>query len=265
MSFFGELISTVFERRYQKTLTNEVDDRTTPDLCEALLSSQGEVSGVVLARKILERYESMSTAEKLSFFEYMTRELEFDIGAIRASVDAYQATPNETTYRQMTSASDPRRKQLARRLNQILGATGKLVAMRGDLLQELPTHPHLAPLDVDLENLFLSWFNRGFLVLRPISWQSPADTLEKIIAYEAVHTIDSWDDLRLRVEPSDRRCFGFFHPAMVDEPLIFVQVALTKGIPNSIQNLLADDRAPIDAAEADTAVFYSITNCQAPS
>jgi malonyl-CoA decarboxylase len=117
-------------------------------------------------------------------------------------------------------------------------------------------------LDIDFRHLFASWFNRGFLVLRPISWESPAHILEKIIAYEAVHAIDSWDDLRRRLEPEDRRCFAFFHPAMPDEPLIFVEVALTKGIPTSVQALLAEDRAAMPADEADTAVFYSISNCQ---
>jgi len=120
----------------------------------------------------------------------------------------------------------------------------------------------LEPLDVDLRHLFASWFNRGFLVLRPIDWASPADILEKIIAYEAVHEIDSWDDLRRRLKPTDRRCFGFFHPAMADEPLIFVEVALTKGVPSSVQDLLADEREEIAAEDADTAVFYSISNCQ---
>jgi len=129
-------------------------------------------------------------------------------------------------------------------------------------LSVIKDRPELGPLDVDFKHLFSSWFNRGFLVLRPISWSSPADILEKIIAYEAVHAIDSWDDLRLRLKPDDRRCFGFFHPSMPSEPLIFVEVALTKGIPNSIQALLADERDPINAADADTAVFYSISNCQ---
>ena len=135
--------------------------------------------------------------------------------------------------------------------------------MRKDLLQMMREDPKLEPLDVDFQHLLASWFNRGFLVLQPINWSSPAEVLEKIIAYEAVHAIDSWDDLRRRLQPSDRRCFGFFHPAMPNEPLIFVEVALTKGIPNSIQTLLADGRAPIEADEADTAVFYSISNCQA--
>jgi malonyl-CoA decarboxylase len=100
-------------------------------------------------------------------------------------------------------------------------------------------------------------------VLRPLNWDSPAGILEKIIEYEAVHAIDSWDDLRRRLQPVDRRCFGFFHPTMADEPLIFVEVALTKGVPNSVQGLLAEDRATLEPGDADTAVFYSISNCQA--
>ena len=135
--------------------------------------------------------------------------------------------------------------------------------MRADLLRLGEKEPELQALDLDFRHLFASWFNRGFLVLRPINWESPAHILEKIIAYEAVHAIDSWDDLRRRLEPADRRCFAFFHPSMPDEPLIFVEVALNKGIPRSVQALLAEDRAAMPAEEADTAVFYSISNCQA--
>jgi malonyl-CoA decarboxylase len=134
--------------------------------------------------------------------------------------------------------------------------------MRKDLIAFAKESADLAPVGVDLKSLFISWFNRGFLVLRPINWSSPAEILEKIIAYEAVHAINSWEDLRARLQPEDRRCFAFFHPAMPDEPLIFVEVALTKGIPNSIQDLLEPNRDPISTEDADTAVFYSISNCQ---
>ncbi len=263
MSFFGELISTVFERRYQKALSEEVDERTTSELCEALLSSQGDVSGVMLARSLFKRYAGMDISEKTAFFEFLTHELEIDYDNVVSALSAYKENPGKETYRLFSEAVEPRRQELARRLNQVPGATGKLVEMRKDLLKVIQERPDLAPLDVDLRHLFSSWFNRGFLVLRPINWHSPADILDKIIAYEAVHAIDSWDDLRRRLQPSDRRCFGFFHPAMADEPLIFVQIALTQGIPNSIQGLLSDDRTAIEAEDADTAVFYSISNCQA--
>jgi len=262
MSYFGELISTVFERRYQKALSNEVDGRTTSDLCHALLSSHGEVSGVTLARNLLDRYAAMSHEEKTQFFEFMTHELEIDADDVISALEAYKEKPGKGTYRAFALACEPRRQELARRLNQVHGATGRLVQMRKDLLGMMNERPDLEPLDVDLRHLFASWFNRGFLVLRPIDWSSPAEILEKIIAYEAVHEIDSWDDLRRRLKPTDRRCFGFFHPSMPDEPLIFVEVALTKGVPSSVQDLLADAREEIEAEDADTAVFYSISNCQ---
>ena len=263
MSFFSELVSTIFERRYQKVLLKETEGKTTVELADALLGSIGEVSGVTLARSILDRYAIMSSNEKLDFFEFMTDKLEIDPESVIKTLDAFKINPNKATYQAFAEASEPKRQELARRLNQVPGATAQLVKLRKDLLGMVKDRPKLGPLDVDLKHLFASWFNRGFLVLRPINWSSPADILEKIIAYEAVHAIHSWDDLRLRLKPTDRRCFGFFHPSMPDEPLIFVEVALTKGIPNSIQELLADERDPINAADADTAVFYSISNCQA--
>ena len=263
MSFFSELVSTIFERRYQKVLLKETEDKTTVELADALLGSIGEVSGATLARSILDRYAVMAPNEKLDFFEFMTDKLEIDPEYVIKALDAFKIDPSKATYQAFAEASEPKRQELARRLNQVPGATGQLVKLRKDLLGMVKDRPKLGPLDVDLKHLFSSWFNRGFLVLRPINWSSPADILEKIIAYEAVHAIHSWDDLRLRLKPTDRRCFGFFHPSMPDEPLIFVEVALTKGIPNSIQELLADERDPINAADADTAVFYSISNCQA--
>ena len=263
MSYFSGLISTIFERGYQKALSKEADARTTPQLCDALLSSHGEVSGATLAHTLLDRYAGMSASEKAGFFQYMTHELELDPKAVIRTLDAYQTNPGKGTYRAFAAASEPKRQELARRMNQVPGATGQLVQMRKDLLGLIKDHPDLEPLDVDFRHLFASWFNRGFLVLRPIDWTSPAGILEKIIAYEAVHEIGSWEDLRLRLKPTDRRCFGFFHPSMGDEPLIFVEVALTKGVPSSVQDLLAEGRDTIEAEDADTAVFYSISNCQA--
>lgn len=262
MSFFSELVATVFERRYQKALSSETDGRETSALCEALLGSLGEVSGGTLARNILDRYAGMSAKEKAMFFNYMTHDLELNPEDVIRTLTAYKKAPSKATYKAFAAASEPKRQELARRLNQVPGATGQLVTMRKDLLRMMRDRPDLEPLDVDFRHLFASWFNRGFLVLRPINWASPADILEKIIAYEAVHAIDSWDDLRRRLKPADRRCFGFFHPSMADEPLIFVEVALTKGIPNSVQGLLADEREEINPEDADTAVFYSISNCQ---
>ncbi|MBK0328547.1 malonyl-CoA decarboxylase [Rhodobacteraceae bacterium F11138] len=262
MSFLADLLSTVFERRYRGAAGPDPAGRTIQELSTDLLGASGEVSGMALARHILDRYAGKEDDEKLAFFQFMTTDLGIDADAVRSALDAFQSAPDKASYRAFLAASEPRRQELARRLNQVPGATGKLVGMRKDLLRLADKAPELHMVDLDFRHLFASWFNRGFLVLRPISWESPADILDKIIAYEAVHAFDSWDDLRRRLQPEDRRCFAFFHPAMPSEPLIFVQVALTRGVPGSVQTLLADDRDVLPAGQADTAVFYSISNCQ---
>jgi malonyl-CoA decarboxylase len=263
MSFLADLLSTVFERRYRGALEPDQKGRSIQELSNDLLGSSGEVSGSALARLILDQYAAMNPDQKLEFFRFLTDKMGVQPDEVRTALTAYEADPSKATYRAFMAASEPKRQELIRRLNQVVGATGQLVDMRRDLLVAVKTEPELAVVDLDMRHLFASWFNRGFLVLRPINWASPADILEKIIAYEAVHAIDSWDDLRRRLQPTDRRCFGFFHPAMPNEPLIFVEVALTQGVPSSVQGLLADERLAIAADDADTAVFYSISNCQA--
>ena len=261
MSILADLLMTLFERRY--ATDRDGDDRPLPALFHELLTSRGEVSGVQLARKILDRYASLDDNGRRDVFEYLLVEMDIDVAAVESALKAYAATPGRSTYRQLGRAVEPGRQELARRLNQVPGATGELVRMREDLLRFSRDNPMLGVVDLDFRHLFSSWFNRGFLVLRQISWSSPANILEKIIAYESVHAIQSWDDLRSRLQPADRRCFAFFHPVMPDEPLIFVEVALTRGVPDSIQDVLAETRDVIEPAQADTAVFYSISNCQA--
>lgn len=252
----------MFERRYRSALEPELEGRSIEELCGDLLGSSGEISGAVTARHILDRYAAMEPPEKLRFFEFLAQDMGIDADAVRRTLADFETRPSLQSYRAFATAAEPRRQELARRLNQIPGATAQLVQMRDDMLGFARSHPTLGPVDHDFRHLLSSWFNRGFLVLRPIDWESPAEVLEKIIAYEAVHTIDSWDDLRRRVQPSDRRCFAYFHPAMPNEPLIFVEVALTKGVPGSVQALLSDTRVELNAEDADTAVFYSISNCQ---
>jgi malonyl-CoA decarboxylase len=165
----------------------------------------------------------------------------------------------------LARAADPPRQELLRRMNMSPGGTAALVAVRKELLGHVVREPALKLLDADLKHLFASWFNRGFLVLHRIDWGAPAAVLEKLFAYEAVHEIQGWDDLRRRLAP-DRRCFGFFHPALPGEPLIFVEVALVEGLAAAVQPLLARDddeqAAHQRAASADTAIFNSISNCQ---
>jgi malonyl-CoA decarboxylase len=259
---FADILSSVFERRQWIWERPPKPGARLDDLARTLMGNRGEATGMALAHDLLQAYAASSPEARRAFFDFVMHDLDIDADAVRAALAAYENDPGKATYRAYAEAAEPRRQELIRRLNQEPGGTARLVGMRSDLLKILPEAPHLAPLDLDFRHLFASWFNRGFLVLRPINWETPAHLLEKIIAYEAVHAIGSWSALRARLKPADRRCFAFFHPAMPDEPLIFVEVALTRGIPGSVDRLLADDRDETRAADADTAVFYSISNCQ---
>src|SRR5581483_113175 len=232
------------------------------DLCEALLSGRGEASGVALADQILAEYEELTTGPRIAFFETLARTFGHDGERIEAAIAAWRQTPSAATAAELHRASEPRRLELLRRLNLAPGGTAALVRMREQLMDAMDHREDLAVINSDFIHLFSSWFNRGFLVLRRIDWSSPAMILEKIIRYEAVHQIRDWDDLRRRIDPPDRRCYAFFHPAMVDEPLIFVEVALARGIPAAIAQILSDKREEVEPGRATTAAFYSITNCQ---
>jgi malonyl-CoA decarboxylase len=256
VSLLADLLTTVFDRRYAGA--ERADDRPLAELCRDLLATRSEAQGLELGRRILDRYAALDDPGRHEALRVLDG-FDLDADALSDALDAYREAPDAASYRALMAAAEPPRQELARRLNRVPGATARLVAMRADLLRL--DEPALGRLDLDLRHLFSSWFNPGFLVLRPITWESPASVLQRIIAYEAVHAIASWDDLRGRLEPPDRRCFAFFHPAMPDEPLIFVEVALTRGVPSSIQALLAEDREP--EPRPDTAAFYSISNCQA--
>ena len=240
-------------------------------LTHAMLSQRGEASGAAIARELQAAARALSDPQLLEFYRFLSDGFGPDPDALRSAAEAYLATPDAHTASRLFDAAEPERQELLRRMNMSPGGTAALVAMRRDLLARGRQDPSLRPLDTDLRHLFGSWFNRGFLELRRIDWQTPAATLEKLIAYEAVHEIAGWDDLRRRLAP-DRRCFAFFHPALPGEPLIFVEVALTEGLATAVQPLLARDddtaRATLDAERraramrADTAIFYSISNCQ---
>lgn len=263
MPVVSDLLTSVFERRPRLTGSAKDDGRPMDALIDALVGTAGEASGQMLARIILDRYASLTDEEKLSFFRHLVEAMTINPDEVREAVDQYQQDPSRSSYQRLKASVRPARVELIGRLNKVPEGTSRLVAMRRDLLRLVKKDQSLAELDLDFKQLFGAWFNRGFLVLRPITWDSPAKILEKIIAYEAVHAIDTWDELRRRIQPKDRRCFAFFHPAMADEPLIFVEVALTKGVPGSIQTLLSEDRLELDDDQANTAVFYSISNCQA--
>ena len=264
MTAFADLLSVVFARRSKREPAPALySDVSLSELANRLVKSTGETSALAMAQSILDGFDKLGDDGKLEFFRDLAKSMDINPDEVRKTLDAYEKQQGKSAYRAFAAAAEPARQELIRRLNRVPGATGSLVRMRADLLRLGKNEPQLEALDLDFRHLFYSWFNRGFLVLRPISWESPAHILEKIIAYEAVHAIESWEDLRRRLKPEDRRCFAFFHPAMPDEPLIFVEVALNQGIPGSVQTLLAQDREALVVDDADTAVFYSISNCQA--
>ncbi|WP_299625165.1 malonyl-CoA decarboxylase family protein [uncultured Tateyamaria sp.] len=258
--FLGDLLSHLFDRHNPER--SKDDTRDIYNLCRALMSAEGEVSGYRLATTVLARYSALTDDEKLAFFQFLNSEMEFDAARLAELAADYAFAPTDSLYQELTQTAEPRRQELLRRLNQPMGATANIVAMRVDLLRLSRDHPDLKRTDSDMVHLLRSWFNRGFLVLKQISWDTPARILDKIVAYEAVHQINDWDDLRRRLYPPDRRCFAFFHPSMPDEPLIFVEVALTTDVPGSVDLLLSEGRTPISAEDARVAVFYSISNCQ---
>ena len=230
------------------------------DLCRQLVDHRGEASGLALASEILSFYQALSAEQRSAFFELLSERFGPDPKGIMDAADAYRASPRFETLAALAAAVEAPRRKLLRRLNMVPHGTAELVKMRGQLLTVVPKRPAVRALDSDLRHLLIAWFNRGFLVMDRIDWSSPANVLEKIAAYEAVHEIQSWDDLRARLA-KDRRCFAFFHPAMPDDPLIFVQVALTNEMAFEIGPLIARDRPIVDDRSADTAIFYSISNC----
>jgi malonyl-CoA decarboxylase len=232
-------------------------------LAAALLSERGEASGAAVARELIACLRALPPDDRLAVLHGWGEGLAPDPDRLRQAARSYLEDPGPATATALHDAAEPPRQELLRRMNMAQGGTAMLVALRRELLPHLRADAALRPLDHDLLHLFASWFNRGFLELRRIDWDTPAAILEKLITYEAVHEIDGWTDLRRRLLP-DRRCFAFFHPALPNEPLIFVEVALTAGLAGAVQPLLAPpaDGAGHPPKGADTAIFYSISNCE---
>ncbi len=268
MTFLQGLLSNISTRTRllgsaaNATQSSDAHLHALSSACETLMQRGGEASQIMTAQRALTHYQQLEPEERLAFFSLLASDYAAEPGAIHAAYQAYCETEDNAALEKLFNACEPRRQDLLRRLNLCPGGTFELVKMRADLLKQLRHAPELAALNSDFSHLFNSWFNRGFLVLESIDWNTPAAVLEKLIQYEAVHAISDWRDLRRRLDPEDRRCYAFFHPATGDEPLIFVEVALCKGIPDNVQRILEHgEEVPLD--EADTAVFYSISNCQA--
>ena len=246
---------------------NWLQDREFDDaplaLAESVLSATGEVSSLVYAERLLDKIEAMDDQDLAEMISSLADTHDLDAAALSAAASSYAGNPDSNGLATISRLAEPRWVELFRRLNATNGGTVRLVRLRERILGMTRSNAAAARLDNGLQSLLRMWFNPGFLILQPIDWSTPANILEKVIAYEAVHAISSWDDLRARLAPEDRRCFAFFHPLMPEEPLIFVEVALTEDIPRAIEPVLQIEREALAAQAASTAVFYSISNCQA--
>jgi malonyl-CoA decarboxylase len=254
---------TSFLRKLLGGLQEGLDRRThhVVSLCDALLAEPAEFTGTALAREAMRAYEALDASCRAQFFDALAREYSPSPQAVAGAAEAYRGEPSPANLIRLQDTVEPARQELFRRLNMAPGGTAALVEMRRQLLAARAEHPEWRAIDGDLLHLLRSWFNRGFLRLERIDWRTSAIVLEKLIQYEAVHAIQGWRDLRRRLE-ADRRCFAFFHPALPDEPLIFIEVALTRGMSAEVQPLL-DVGSPVASPDdADWAMFYSITNCQ---
>jgi len=265
MSIFQELVPTIWRANWAPSSIRKhlfgKEDVDIASLCEMIMQSDGEYSSMLVADRLLDAFEQLDQDGQVTFFSLLNDQYDIDLDALREALDNYAAGANASSLRRLTAESEPARQELFRRLNLAPGGTRRLVKMRQCLLELTGEHPELARMDIDFRHLFNSWFNRGFLVMRPVDWTTPAHILDKIIAYEAVHEIGSWRELRNRLAPEDRYCYAFFHPVMEDEPLVFVEVALTNDIPKRINDILNPDRQEIEPDSASCAIFYSISNC----
>ena len=266
IKFVQELLNSIFEKPIKSKSFNFFAEKkkstSTKDFIDNVSSAKGEVSALGYAEILMQHCEHLSDNDLLDFFKLIRDNYEISTKDLSVAIESYKTEQSSNNLINLLKLSEPKRREIFRRCNGISRGTIRLVNIRKRLLKLLKNNSELKAVDHDMVYLFKNWFNRGFLILRPINWETPAHILEKIIAYEAVHQINSWDELRARLAPKDRRCFAFFHPAMQDEPIIFVEVALMKGIPSKIEDVLREKRDILDPEETSVAVFYSISNCQ---
>ena len=259
----SQLLNTVADagvELFRKSSAKKITPVMLISWCEELLSTAGEASGITLARQIVNGYAALSDNEKLEFFRALKSSYEVDSDKIVQFANDFHDKQDGDSYSKLFAAVESKRQEIFRRINQAPDGISTLVSMRRDLLRLQREDSNLTVVEKDLAHLLHSWFNKGFLTLRRIDWNTPAAILEKVIHYESVHEIKGWGDLRRRLA-ADRMCFAFFHGTMPDEPIIFVEVALVNGMTESIRALIDSERNELDPAKADTAVFYSINNC----
>jgi len=254
------IVDTIVASGIVRTPSQRRADRLATVL-RTLISERGEASGAALARRSLGLYAALDAPGRLRFFEALARDFSPDPDAVLAAATAYHREASPEHLAELERVTEPPRQEVFRRMNMAPGGTAVLLELRAELLERIKVDRKLAAVDNDLVHLLGSWFNRGFLELRRIDWGTPARILEKLIAYEAVHEIHGFPDLKRRLE-RDRRCFAFFHPALPDEPLIFVEVAFVNEMPSEVAPILALESVVGDPRRARCAVFYSITSCQ---
>ena len=267
MNFFQNMISSIMKNGLSLTGFRSHNfgelHKDINKAADSVMSSSGEVSSIVFAEHLLHLINDQTDEELLVFLNYLLTEYDIDTESLLENVQAYQSERNQDNLTLISSSSEPKWIELFRRLNAAPAGTHKLIKLREKIKYLLAEgNLELESLDKGLLRLFKYWFNPSFLVLEKIDWSTPANVLEKIIEYEAVHEINSWDDLRARLAPSDRQCFAFFHPLIPEDPLIFVEVALTNKIPETIAEVIRIERDEIENDQINTAVFYSISNCQ---
>jgi malonyl-CoA decarboxylase len=259
-SIIDRIVGTIASAGIVRTQAQRRADRLASVL-RTLISERGEASGAALARRAVALYRNLDDAGRLHFFEILARDFSPERDAVLAAATAYHGDPSSANLAALQRIAEPARQEVFRRMNMAPGGTAMLLDLRSELLDHIKQRPQLAAVDFDLSHLLGSWFNRGFLELRRIDWRTSAAILEKLIAYEAVHEIHGFPDLKRRLE-RDRRCFAFFHPVLPDEPLIFVEVAFVNELPSEVAPILAQESEVGDPRRARCAVFYSITSCQ---
>ena len=263
MSFFQNIITSVMKgtrrlNRFRSKGFGKLHNNINKAV-DSVMSTSGEVSSLVFAEHLLNLIEDLDDKALKKFLKDLLKNYDIDTKVLLKDVKNYSSNKNTENFEKIRISSEPGWIELFRRLNSSSNGTYRLVKLR-ERIRSL-NDEDLKTFDLRLLKLFKYWFNPSFLVLEKIDWETPANILEKIIEYEAVHEINSWDDLRARLAPIDRQCFAFFHPLIPNDPLIFVEVALTTGIPKSIQKIINLERQEIEIEDANTAIFYSISNC----
>ena len=266
MRFFQNIISSIMSGTLKNNLFGGEDfgvlHKDINKALESVMTSSGEVSSLVYAEHLLTLIEQLNDDDLVIFLKKLAENYDIDPSALSEASKEYAADKTQANLEKVSTASEPDWVELFRRLNTTPNGTVRLVRLRERIRGLVKDNAEIAFFNSSLLSLFKSWFNPSFLVLEKIDWSTPANILEKIIEYEAVHEINSWDDLRARLAPDDRRCFAFFHPLIPDEPLIFVEVALCSKMPESISEIIKIDREITEYKDINTAVFYSISNCQ---